>query len=231
MFRERQVRLIGGEDTQLTGQLVPPGECSMTGTGFSSLDSRVSLTNDYHVASIFPVFEWEFLLRFSCSWCTVVCWGDEGEKVYLICSQVSKPSGRVPDECPLHLDLGGWPYFSQESWAPRKCKKPELSGLLQPQAWSWDHIASIFFVFRCKFQAQLRFKEQALHRGVNTRECGFSWHATVRDYKVRSSVPTGGSSKSKNEACRTLMWLVQNVEMSRKEDGCVVTDASLPRTD
>lgn len=131
----------------------------------------------------------------------------------------------------LVVSLAGWPYFSQESWAPRKCKKPELSGLLQPQAWSWDNIASIFFVFRCKFQAQLRFKEQALHRGVNTRGCGFSWHATVRDYKVRSSVPTGGSSKSKNEACRTLMWLVQNVEMSRKEDGCVMTDASLPRTD
>ena len=74
---------------------------------FTPTDSRVSLTNDYHVASIFPVFEWEFLLRFSCSWCTIVCWGDEGEKVYLICSQVSKSSGRVPDECPLHLDLGG----------------------------------------------------------------------------------------------------------------------------
>lgn len=87
------------------------------------------------------------------------------------------------------------------------------------------------FVVRCKFQAQPRFKEQALHRGVTTSRCGFSWHATVGDYKVRSSVPTDGSSKSKNEACRTLMWLVQNVEMSRKEDGCVMTDASLPRTD
>ena len=42
-----QVRLIGGEDTQLTGQLVPPGECSMTGTGFSSLGGYGSHLHSY----------------------------------------------------------------------------------------------------------------------------------------------------------------------------------------
>lgn len=39
------------------------------------------------------------------------------------------------------------------------------------------------------------------------------------------------SSKSENEACKTLMWFLQNVQMARKADNCMMMDASLPRMD
>lgn len=73
---------------------------------FTVTDFRISLTSDYSVPSIFLVFEWEFLLGFSCFWLTIVCWGCEGEKIYPICSQIFKSRGTMADEPHLHLDLG-----------------------------------------------------------------------------------------------------------------------------